>query len=124
MDAAKLNEWKQSRDEKVEKATGLLSGAVAGIQSSADWADMLAKVARGGRLSLRRLSFRNQLLITLQRPDATCVATYGAWQKAGRQVRKGERALTIFAPVLVKKANAEGEDEAESVCVGFRPMAT
>ncbi len=56
----------------------------------------------------------------MQSPDATCVATYGAWQKVGRQVRKGEKALNILAPVIVSKTK-ENSDEAESILVGFRP---
>jgi hypothetical protein len=61
----------------------------------------------------------------MQAPGATCVAVYGAWQKAGRQVRRGEKALVILAPVIVRKPKGGGdEDETESVLVGFRPMST
>jgi hypothetical protein len=35
-------------------------------------------------------NFRNTLLILLQRPDATVVMGYRAWQALGHQVRKGE----------------------------------
>jgi len=124
MNTAKMNDWTQNRDEKIDAARTMLADAVGAIQSGDEWRDMLATLARGGRLSLRRLSFRNQMLVMIQRPDASCVATYGAWQKAGRQVRKGERALTILAPVIVSKNTAENADERDSVCVGFRPMAT
>lgn len=44
-------------------------------------------------------SFRNQMLIYLQNPDATLVAGYRDWQTRGRQVTKGEKGLRIFAPV-------------------------
>ena len=40
----------------------------------------------------------NVLLILSQRPDATRVAGYKTWQALGRQVKKGEKAISIFAP--------------------------
>lgn len=44
-------------------------------------------------------SFSNTLLIAMQKPDATIVAGYGAWQKKfERNVMKGEKAIKIFAP--------------------------
>ena len=90
---------------------------------------MLAKLARGGRFSLRRLSFRNQLLVEAQSPGTTSVATYQAWQRAGRQVRKGVKALVILAPVIVDKAKTGNRDNLEddgkkTLLVGFRPLAT
>jgi hypothetical protein len=120
-----IEQAQKNRDEKIEKAKTLLSEAVGKLQSGEEWREMLAKLAKGGRFGLRRLSFRNQLLVQLQSPGATSVATYGAWQNAGRQVRKGERALTILAPIIIKKATAETEaDETDSKLVGFRPMPT
>jgi len=43
-------------------------------------------------------SMRNALLIAMQMPTATDVDGYKAWQKRGRQVRKGEQGILIFAP--------------------------
>ncbi len=44
-------------------------------------------------------SYRNTLLIALQKPDATMVAGYEAWKKKfGRQVNKGEKGIKILAP--------------------------
>jgi len=44
-------------------------------------------------------SFSNTLLIAMQKPEATLVAGYGAWQKKfERNVMKGEKAIKIFAP--------------------------
>lgn len=44
-------------------------------------------------------SFNNIVLILSQMPNATRVAGYKAWQKLGRQVRKGEKSISILAPV-------------------------
>ena len=45
-----------------------------------------------------RYSLSNQLLILMQRPQATDVRGYRAWQHAGHQVRKGEKGIAIWAP--------------------------
>ena len=54
-------------------------------------------------------SLRNQLLILMQRPDATRVAGYRAWQALGRQVDKGERGIAIFAPRTRLVDDEDGE---------------
>lgn len=48
-------------------------------------------------------SFNNTLLIAMQRPDASLVTGYKNWQSMGRQVKKGEKGITIIAPAPVKK---------------------
>ena len=48
-------------------------------------------------------SFNNTMLIAMQRPDATLVTSYKNWQSMGRQVMKGEKGITIIAPVPYKK---------------------
>jgi len=58
-------------------------------------------------------------------PEATRVAGYRAWQRLGRQVRKGSRGIQILAPCRrrVSRVTSEGEqDEAERVEIltGFR----
>lgn len=56
-------------------------------------------------------SDRNALLIAMQCPDATDVDGYRAWQARGRQVRKGETAISILAPAGSKddEKNEAGE---------------
>ena len=48
-------------------------------------------------------SLNNTILIAMQRPDATLVTGYDRWKSLGRQVRKGEKAIKIIAPVQVKE---------------------
>lgn len=50
-----------------------------------------------------RYSLNNQLLIMLQRPDATMCQSYTAWKDAKRYVKKGEKGIRIFAPSPFKK---------------------
>lgn len=48
-------------------------------------------------------SFNNTVLIAMQKPEATLVAGYQAWQKKfGRHVKKGQRGIRIIAPTPVK----------------------
>lgn len=57
-----------------------------------------------------RYSFGNIVLIYSQRPEASRVAGFNAWKKLGRFVKKGERAITVIAPMLIK---AKAEHDAE-----------
>ena len=49
--------------------------------------------------TIGRYSIYNQLLIAHQQDDATRVAGYRAWQREGRQVKKGAKAIWVFAPI-------------------------
>lgn len=48
-------------------------------------------------------SINNTILIALQNPKASLVAGYKKWQSMGRQVKKGEKAITILCPCPYKK---------------------
>jgi antirestriction protein ArdC len=69
-----------------------------------------------------KYSLANQMLIFAQRPDATCVMGYRAWNKAGYQVRKGEHGIAIYAPMLFasKRDTAAESDTDTSPRVGYR----
>ena len=63
----------------------------------------------------------NVLLIMSQRPDASMVAGYHAWQALGRQVQKGEHGIAILAPVTKKEPDPEHPKEPPKArVVGFR----
>ena len=57
-----------------------------------------------------RYSLANQMLIFAQRPDATRVQGYCAWNKAGYQVRKGEKGIAIYAPMLLSNKRDTAAD--------------
>jgi hypothetical protein len=67
-----------------------------------------------------RYSHANVLLILSQRPDATQVAGYHTWRKAGRQVRKGAKAISIWCPI-VRTVEDPGSGLPVELCVGFVP---
>jgi len=62
-----------------------------------------------------RYSVGNAILIQLQRPDATRVAGFRAWQRLGRHVKKGEHGIAIMAPVVYRrKTQTDDSDEGEN----------
>lgn len=83
------------------------------LRSSEGWLAWLQTASK-----FRSYSLRNQLLIVAQRPDATRVAGYRAWQALGRQVMKGERGIRILAPRVRRVDATEGDEEARRL-VGF-----
>jgi hypothetical protein len=60
-----------------------------------------------------RYSWGNVLLISAQRPDATQVAGFHTWHDLGRWVKKGEKGIMIFAPLLVREKDATRTDVAK-----------
>ena len=68
-----------------------------------------------------RYSFRNVMLIQIQKPEATRVMGYQSWRQLGRYVRKDEKAIRIWAPMLIH-GRGEGRkrrqgDAAVQACV-------
>ena len=78
-------------------------GAIQDSESFRRWLDISSR--------FHNYSLGNQLLIAMQRPDATQVAGFHAWLKLGRHVVKGEKGIKIMVPLARKVANDEGEEE-------------
>jgi len=55
-------------------------------------------------------SAHNCALIAIQRPDATRVAGYRAWQALGRQVTKGAKGIAILCPAPIKAKTDTGDE--------------
>jgi len=79
--------------EKIAEAMALLEQGIESILDSEGFAVYLKTMAR-----FHTYSFNNVALIMAQRPEATQVAGYRAWQGMGRQVRKGEKSIVVFVP--------------------------
>ena len=63
----------------------------------------------GAMSRFSKYSLANQMLIFAQRPDATHVLGYRAWNNAGYQVRKGEKGIAIYAPMRFTRADPSDE---------------
>lgn len=80
--------------EKVQELTDQLETGITELFNSERYAAYLSTMSK-----FHRYSFGNILLILLQCPSASQVAGYGDWKKNfGRQVKRGERGITILAP--------------------------
>lgn len=106
-----------TKSDRLKEAHERLTEAVESIASGDDWKRML-KVAS----KFHRYSFNNQLMIFLQRPDATHVAGFNRWKSLGRIVKKGEKGLAIFAPCRYKTKveDDNGNEKTLQSIKGFR----
>jgi hypothetical protein len=104
---------RQAERERLEQAARALL-------SSDGWQRWVRVRATNG---LARYSLGNQLLIALQKPDATFVAGFRAFLKLNRCVRKGEKAIRILAPMTVRQHDGEETDDDEQKRTVFRSVA-
>jgi hypothetical protein len=81
---------------------------------SAEFRQVLAFYSR-----FHQYSWANSMLIRIQCPEATLVAGLRRWADQGYQVRKGEKAIWIWAPIM-KLVEDETGAKVERL-VGFRP---
>jgi antirestriction protein ArdC len=96
------------RDGKRSEQRALVEASCREMLSSEGWRRFAET-----RATFHRYSFGNWQLIAYQRPDATQVAGFKSWQALGRQVRKGERAIRILAPMSVKERDEQGNETDE-----------
>jgi antirestriction protein ArdC len=116
--------WKNTR-----QSTRSTDEPTKGQQNAAKvdaWLDQLAAETDAARASdqmkaylstmarFHRYSWGNQLLIMMQRPDASRVASYKKWLELGRQVKKGEKGISILVPYSRKD-----EESGERRVTGF-----
>jgi len=71
-------------------------------------------------------SFGNILMIAKQKPTATRVAGIRAWNELGRYVKRGEKGIQIFAPLIGHRRSKEDEPDENTTelnkpqLIGFR----
>jgi antirestriction protein ArdC len=106
-----------STDHATSDARERLAEAVERMADSETFAAWLR-----ARATFHDYSFGNVCLIVSQRPDATQIAGYRAWQSLGRQVRKGEHGIRILAPCVRKVEDAQTGERTARV-VWFRGVS-
>lgn len=113
---------REQRRAELDEAMERLDRGVREVFESGRWERYLEVMSR-----FHQYSANNSLLIAMQMPDATAVASYTDWKrKFGRQVRKGEHGIRILAPVRYHR-KVEDEDGDEAVVerlAGFRLAST
>ena len=119
----------RARRETVEQLHEQLAEGIANLDDKDAWQRWLSMASK-----LHRYSFNNVMLTMLQKPDATMIAGYRAWQAMGHQVRRGEKAIKILGPVtrkveLVDRHTGEpirdkdGRPQYVRQLVGVRPVS-
>ena len=99
-----------TKEEKTKQAFEMIEQGVKDVYSSDNFRKYLSCCSK-----FHSYSLNNTLLILAQKPDATLVAGYNAWQRNfNRHVDKGEKGLIILAPVknkitqLMDKSDEDG----------------
>ena len=92
------NRVSMTEKQKVKEITDRLEEGLKELFESEKYKNYLTTMSK-----FHNYSFNNTLLITLQKPDASLVCGYQAWQKNfNRHVKKGEKAIRILAPAPYK----------------------
>jgi hypothetical protein len=107
----KREEIKATREKKLAEASAQLASGVEALLKDDRWKEYLQF-----SMKFHQYSFFNMMLIMLQRPDATHVASFNTWKSMGRHVRKGEHGIDIFVPMFAghhrKAEHPVAEEEA------------
>ena len=90
---------KQSNQDRLKEITASIEDGIKELFQSESYAQYLQTMSR-----FHHYSVNNQVLIHMQKPDATLVAGFNKWKNQfGRNVIKGEHGIKIIAPTPVKK---------------------
>ena len=89
----------------VKEAYHRIEEALTKIDSHEEWTKFLSFHSK-----FHNYSFQNSMLIYDQYPQATFVAGFKTWQNLGRHVKKGEKAIKIFAPCKYKTEDKATND--------------
>lgn len=93
-----MAEKKNSRD-RLKEITASIEDGIKELFQSESYAQYLQTMSR-----FHHYSVNNQVLIHMQKPDATLVAGFNKWKNQfGRNVIKGEHGIKIIAPTPFKK---------------------
>lgn len=69
--------------------------------------------------NLGRYSLRNQMLILMQNPKATCVNGMNAWNYKRRHIEKGQTSIRIIAPKFASQVSTDKDGNITDSTKGF-----
>ncbi len=105
-------------ERKIDAVLKQLKDGVGNIQDSYQFRLFLTTMSR-----FHDYSIGNLILIAMQKPSATRVAGFNTWKDLGRRVKKGEKGISILAPVIPPKPKPEKkEGEEEEVEIELQPV--
>ncbi len=92
------NQTKQSQKDRLKEITDSIETGIKDLFESDKYRTYLQTMSK-----FHKYSFNNKILIAMQAPNATLVAGFSKWKDGfGRNVKKGEKAIKIIAPVPYK----------------------
>ena len=95
----------KSQKEKIKEITDKLEQGIKDLFNSDRYKEYLSAMSK-----FHNYSFRNTILILMQKPDASYIAGFNTWKNEfKRAVRKGEKGIKILAPAPYKKDIEESE---------------
>ena len=98
-----MKQERKDKNEKIQELTEKLQTGIQELYDSDKYRDYLRTMAK-----FHHYSFNNSLLIWAQRPDASAVAGYRAWQtKFERTVNPGAKGIMIYEPSNFKRTLRE-----------------
>jgi len=116
MSEAERRQVRENAQQRAQEALDRLGQGVRGVWESERWEQWLRSLGR-----FHEYSLNNTLLIAMQMPTATRVASFRSWKRDfNRYVRKGERGIEVLVPMLVKERGEDDTDEEHRRLVGFR----
>lgn len=102
----------EARKAEMEEITSKLEKGVKDIFDGANYQQYLNFCAK-----LPRYSVNNQILIMMQKPDATMCQSFTNWKEVNRHVRKGEKGIRILAPAPYKMQKEQEKVDASGKAV-------
>lgn len=98
----------ENRKKEMDEIMGKLESGVAGVTNSEEYRKLMDTIAK-----FPRYSINNNILIMLQKPDATLCQSFTGWKEMNRFVKKGEKGIRILAPApykIEKEQDKMGQD--------------
>ena len=111
----------------INTAIKKVSEGVASLETSDSWLTYLTFCSR-----FYNYSYNNIILILMQQPNASYVASYSTWRKMNRYPRRDEKGIAILCPIfkrieVIKESSntriyndKEAEKEVKTLLSGFR----
>ncbi|MDD7219770.1 MAG: JAB domain-containing protein [Clostridia bacterium] len=118
-----IKEWKspydreaaaRHRKEEMAEISEMLAKGVDAVFSSDKYREYLDTMSK-----FPSYSARNNLLIMMQKPEASLVQSYTGWRSMNRYVKKGEKGIRIIAPMKRSIRNEAEKGDSESGAKDF-----
>lgn len=112
--------------EQAKAAIERLHVKVGAISDSDAWREHLALQARFHNYSPLNImwmliQWEDRKAANPDLPDFSQPAAFSTWKGLNRSVRKGEKALSVLAPIIITdRDDLDGEGKPKKKCVGFR----